>query len=146
MTNVRPVLRVIRGDVANNVPAERIALSLVHPRERIDVPASAVRIEACGEWIFTDERGRPWSAPSPRVELCFRPDIARRIRRLSRAIVDQPWDIVSGGEVVASPIVRMPLCCPGTSIFVSVFDLEEARALAHRLRTGWRRLGPRAVP
>ena len=144
MTSHRPGLKVIPGGIANDAPVERIALSLVHPRERIDIPLGAVRIEACGQQVFA-EGGCPWAIWNPRVEFRFRADIAERIARLTRAIVDEPWDIVVGDEVVLSPIVREPLCCSGTSFMIGAYNLEEARALAKRLRIGWRKLGPRAV-
>jgi hypothetical protein len=146
MSGNRLGLKLIRGHGSESAHVERIALSLVHPRERIDIPVSAIlRIEAHGEIAFTEQgTGRPWISPNPHVEICFAEAIRERICQLSRQILDQPWDIVVGGEVVASAIVREPLCSQAC-FQISANDLAEAHALAHRMRTGWSKAGPRAV-
>ena len=55
LTKSRPQLTVISGGAVDNAPAPRIALSLVHARERIDIPVSAVlRIEAGEEFTVCD--------------------------------------------------------------------------------------------
>jgi hypothetical protein len=42
MRRGRPELRVIQGRSAKRERGDKIALSLVHPRERVDIPMSAV--------------------------------------------------------------------------------------------------------
>jgi len=137
----RPELTVIPGRAVGNTPPARIALSLVHSRERIDIPVNAILcIEAHGEITFC-ERGtkKLWTFRHPHVEVCFAPTIHDRICRLTRQIVGEPMEIIVGGECVSQPIVREPLC--GQRFRISAYDLAEAHVLAHRLRTGWSRPG-----
>jgi preprotein translocase subunit SecD len=62
---------------------------------------------------------------------------------LTRKIVGEALEVFVGGECVASPIVREPLC--GEASFqISANDLAEAEALAQRLRIGWSKAGPKA--
>jgi hypothetical protein len=140
-----PEMRVIHGHGADTERGERIALSLVHPRERIDVPVSAiVTIEATGESTYAEEgTGRLCTFRSPRVELCFTQAIVERICRLSREIGEEPVEIIVGGECVAKPTIFGPLT--GPCFVISTYDLAEAHALAHRLRTGWSKAGPRPI-
>jgi preprotein translocase subunit SecD len=147
MASRRPELKVIRGKGSEGPPAERIALSLVHKRERIDIPVSAVvRIEAHAELIVSVRETRQVLAFSePRVEVWLNQAIRGRISRLSREIIDEPLDIIVGGERISSPIVREPLCSQGCFV-ISVHDVSEAHALAQRMRTGWITAGPRPVP
>jgi hypothetical protein len=141
----RPALTVICGRADGGAPPARIALSLVHARERIDIPVSAVvRIEAREEFTVCDwGTRRLWTFPSPHVEVCFTPAIHARIYRLTRQIVDEPVEIIVGSECVYRPIVREPL--RGQGFRISAFDLAEAHALAHRLRAGWSKAVPRLV-
>ena len=133
----RPDLKIVQG--GRSAPAERLALSLVHPRERIDVPVDAiVRITAYGEGQA------PWPFHSPHVHVCFNSAIRERIRRLTQHIVDEAMDIVVCGECVSSPIVREPLG-EDSCFRISAFNLPEAQALADRMRTGWMKNGPRVV-
>lgn len=139
----RPELTVIPGGAVGNAPATRIALSLLHARERIDIPVNAVlRIEARGE-ITICERRTLWTFRSPHVEVSFAANIHERIYRLTRQIIDEPMDILVGEECVSRPIVREPL--RGPCFQISAFDLAEAHALAERLRTRWRKAGLRLV-
>jgi preprotein translocase subunit SecD len=135
MTGGRPVLSVIEG--RPDAPV-RIALSLVHPRERIDIPVKDVlRIEAKAEQtFFFPELKASKTHPRAHVRLEFKPDIRARIYRLTSQIVEEELQVVVAGEVVTRPIVREPLGIrEGFSI--SAFDLEEAKALERKLREGW---------
>ena len=139
MAGDRERFRVIEGGCSDCAPKQRIALSLVNPFGRIDVPLSAIFwIEAYGETTFADESGRILSFPLAHVAICVRPDFRERIFRLSRQIIGQTLDIVVGGKTVLSPVVREPLCCADNSFNLSANDFEEAQALAQLLRTGWR--------
>lgn len=143
-TDNRLGLKVIQGH--ENAPVERIALSLVHPRGRIDIPVSAIlRIEAHGDGTVADhDTGRMSTYRGPHVEVCFTQAIRDRICQLTRQIVDEPMEIVVGGERISSPIVREPLCSEAC-FHISANDLAQAHALAHRMRTGWSKAGPRVV-
>jgi hypothetical protein len=120
--------------------AEEIALSLVHPKGRIEISVSAVRqIEA---WATTKIRikgtGEEREYPHPYVFVCFAPDVGERICELTRQIVDEPLAIVIDCEIVEKPIVREPLC--GEPCFrISAHDAAEANALAERIRKGTNR-------
>jgi preprotein translocase subunit SecD len=118
----------------------RLALSLVHPRERIDVAsADVVAIEAAAELTFTLTDGTLKTFAAPHVELTLAPHIRARLQRLSSVIVGEPIDIVVGGEVVSSPVVHEPLALQGP-FRISAFDMTVAETLAAKLRKGW--VGP----
>jgi preprotein translocase subunit SecD len=115
----------------------RIALSLVHPRERIDVALTdVVAIEAFADVTFTMPGGRLKTYAAPHVEVTLKPHICARLHRLTSVIVGEAMDIVVSGEVVSSPIVREPLGLQG-AFRISASDLDEAEALASKLRKGW---------
>jgi preprotein translocase subunit SecD len=144
MTGKRPELRIVGG--WGSAPAGRIALSIVHPRERIDIPVSEiVRIDAHEDSPWTADSGGSWPMRHPCVEVSFTQAIRDRICRLTQQIVDEPMEIIVGGECVSSPVVREPLCTQA-SFYISASDFAEALALAHQMRTGWTRAGPRAIP
>lgn len=117
--------------------AEDIALSLVHPKGRIDIPVSAVRrVEAQANFAFhKPETGGVHEYPNPHVEVCFTRDIHERICRLTQQIVGEPLAIVIDCKTISRPIVREPLCA--RSCFqISASDVAEANALAQRIRNG----------
>lgn len=145
MTGKRPDLRIVGG--RGHAPAARIALSIVHPRERIDIPVSEIVCIEAHEHSPPEEALTPgaWPMRHPCVEVSFTQPIRDRICQLTRQIVDEPMEIIVGGECVSSPIVREPLCTQA-SFYISASDFAEALALAHQMRTGWTRAGPRAVP
>jgi len=66
----------------------------------------------------------------------FKPEVRARIYKLTSQIVDDALEIVVVGEVVSRPIVREPL---GTwkGFVISANDMDEATALAAKLRQGW---------
>jgi preprotein translocase subunit SecD len=65
--------------------------------------------------------------------------------KLGSQIVGQPLKIVMGGQTICEPIVREPLGRRGR-IWISVFGLGEARALAERLREHWSKVNFRLIP
>jgi hypothetical protein len=81
---------ILRPACAN---AEDIALSLVNPKGRIDVPVSAVRgVEARATFnVRIPQTGEVREYPDPYVEVCFAKDIEERICRLTRQIVGNRW-------------------------------------------------------
>jgi preprotein translocase subunit SecD len=139
-------LTLIRGFGHADAPRGRIALSLVHPRGRIDVPVSAIRrIEAHAEQtFFIQDTGQPVTLSRPYVEVCFSPGIRARVWWLTRQITDEPLEIIVDGECVSAPIVREALGAQ-PSFHISTSDFAEAQTLAERLRAGWSKPGPRAV-
>jgi len=115
----------------------RIALSLVHRRERIDVAlADVVSIEAVADITFAMPGGHGQTFPAPAVELKLAAHINMRLHRLTSTIIDEALDIVVGGKVVASPIIGEPLGLQG-SFRISAVDIESAEALAAKLRKGF---------
>jgi hypothetical protein len=144
MKSNRLGLTVIPGLAIGSEPPQRIALSLVHPRERIDIPVGAIRrIEAREEFTLW-EKGKLWMFRSPRVEVSVIQAIRDQIRRLTKDIVDEPMEIVVAGECVARPIVREPLGSQ-ECFQISASDLAEAHALAHRLRAKWSKAHLRVI-
>jgi hypothetical protein len=92
MTGPRPRLSVVEGGRTNDDDVERIALSLVHSRVRIDIPVTAiVLIEAFGEITFANQKsGEQRTVHHPHVEVSFTQEYLDRILRLTKQIVDQP--------------------------------------------------------
>lgn len=120
--------------------ADDIALSLVNPNGRVDIPASAItEVEARATIEYRNtETGKIFGHEDPHVELCYTEDIRRRVCQLTRQIVEQPMAIVINCEVVTKPIVHEPLC--GSPCFsVSAADMAEANALAQQIRRGTNR-------
>jgi preprotein translocase subunit SecD len=120
--------------------AEEIALSLVHPKGRIDSPVSAVRrVDALATIEFHNtETGEVHEYPHPHVDVCFAKDIAERMCQLTRQIVGEPMEIVVDYETILKPIVREQLC--GPCFQISADDLAAASALAQRIRRGTNRI------
>jgi len=115
----------------------RIALSLVHPRERIDVERTdVVAIEALPDVTFSSPDGPVTIKAAPHVEVTLTLPIRARLHRLTRDLVGEAIDIVVGGAIVSSPIVREPLGWQG-AFHIKVSDMKEAEALAPKLRKGW---------
>jgi hypothetical protein len=139
MTRVdRLGLRLLPGLELDSAPPDRIALSLVHPRERIDIPIGAIpRIEVRGELALW-ESGKPWTCQRPWVEVWVRQPIRTRIWQLTKQIVGEPMEVVVAGECVVKPIIREPLGVQ-ERLQISAWDLAEANALADRLRARWSR-------
>jgi hypothetical protein len=99
MKSQRPPFSVIEG--RPDAPV-RIALSLVHRRERIDIPVRDVlEIEVLGEetFYFPEIRASK-SYPFAHVKVTLKPDVRARLHRLTRAIVGEPLEIVVGGEAI----------------------------------------------
>ena len=104
--------------------AEDIALSLVHPKGRIDIPVSAVKqvnSEAISR-VRNTETGEVHEYKDPHVDVCLAAEFRERICQLTQQIVDEPLAIVVDCETISKPIVREPLCtqsCFRISIAVS---------------------------
>jgi preprotein translocase subunit SecD len=120
--------------------AEDIALSLVHPKGRIDIPVGAVgRIDASATIAFRNtETGKVHEYPNPHVDVCYAKDIQERICQLARQIVGEPMAIMIDCETVSRPIVREPLCVH-PCFEISANDIAEATALAQKIRRGTNR-------
>jgi hypothetical protein len=132
----RQNFRVVDGLPIGGIPDDRIALSLVHPIERIDIAISAIRWIEPRRLKFYTVGKNSWIATTPFVEICIAPYVRERIYRLSKQIVGDPLEIVIDGEGVVRAIVREPLGIR-ESISISETDYEDAVALATRLRTRW---------
>jgi preprotein translocase subunit SecD len=120
--------------------AEDIAVSLVHPKGRIDIPVSAVgRVDASAKIAFRNtETGEVHEYPNPHVDVCYAKDIQERVCQLTQQIVGEPLAIVIDCETVSRPIVREPLCAH-PCFQISANDIAEATALAKRIRSGTNR-------
>ncbi len=116
----------------------RIALSLVHPRGRIDIAVKDVLgIETrAGETRFSPDTQTATTEAAPHVRLEFTPDMRARIHRLTAQIAGDELAIVVAGREICRPVVRAPLGLNGW-FTVTVRDMDEARELAARLRAGW---------
>jgi preprotein translocase subunit SecD len=135
MSEQRPSFSVIEGSADAPV---RIALSLVHPRERIDIPVRDVlSIKSRAEQTFFCpelQASRTHSAAHARLQ--FKPDVRARIWRLTSQIVGEAMQIVVADEVICRPVVREPLGLQ-EGFNISAYDMEEARTLAAKLQQGW---------
>ena len=140
MVGTRPEMKVVGGGERIG----KIALSLIHSSGRIDVPVKAIHwIEAREDFSYF-VKGQMRALPSPHVEVNLRSDIRARLYKLTRTIVGEPLDIFVDGKPVAKPIVREPLG-GREHLRISTFDLDEAHALAARLRKRCGITGPRLV-
>ena len=117
--------------------AEDIALSLVNPKGRVDIPASALGdVKASATYAFRDAETREVREfPDAHVSVCFSEDVQKRICELTRQLVGQPMEIVIDCATISKPIVREPLCAH-PCFQVSANDIAEATALAQRIRHG----------
>jgi hypothetical protein len=139
----REKFSVLDGLPIDEIPSHRIALSLVHPLERIDVAISAIRwIEPRPCRIFTC--GTKSISTGPFVEICLASYIRERIYRLTKRIVGESMEVLVGGESVIKPIVREPVGIHQSLAFPE-FSYEDAVVLAGRLRARWRDVRPRPV-
>jgi hypothetical protein len=129
----KPRLSVIEGGTDVR---PRIALSLVHPRERIDIPVKdLLEVEALAEETFFVPEIKAFKTYEfAHVRLDLRAEICGRIYRLTSRIIDEPLDIVVAGEAICSPIVREPLW---SGLRIHLFDFAEAKAIAAKIRKGW---------
>lgn len=129
--------------------AQDIALSLVNPKGRIDVPVSMLlRVDASPTTaIRNSATGEVKIFPDPYVNVCIGGEFKERICELSRQTINEPLAIVVGCETVAKPIIREPLCNP-SCFRISADNYADAMALAARIRTGHGKacLSPSAAP
>jgi preprotein translocase subunit SecD len=134
---IAAILLVAGGLGSATAAAGDIAVSLVNPSGRIDIPVSAItHVQALATIaIRNTETKKVVEYPEPHVEVCFTEDVRQQICQLTRQIVEQPLDIVIDCETVTKPIVREPLCSQ-PCFSISASDLEEATALAQRIRKG----------
>jgi hypothetical protein len=134
---VMMTVAILRPAGAN---AEDIALSLVNPKGRIDVPVSAIR--GVDAWPTTKVRIKGTEVvheyPLPYVAVCFTKEVRERVCELTRRIVDEPLAIVVDCNVISEPIVMEPLCT-NSCFQISVGDVADATALAQRIRKGTNR-------
>jgi len=135
MNSQTPPFSVIEGHPDAPV---RIAISLVHRRERIDIPVRDVlKIEALGEETFYFPEIRASKTyPFARIKLTFKPDVRARLYRLTRDIVGEPLEIVVAGEAICCPVVREPLGIQ-EAFNIHVNDLDEANEIVTKLRKEW---------
>jgi preprotein translocase subunit SecD len=121
--------------------AEEIALSLVHPKGRIDIPANAVSsVNARATITIHDTAtGESRDFPGPHVEACLSKEIRERLCQLTQQIVGEPLQIVVDCKTVSQPIVREPLCT-NPCFQISTTDVVEAAALARRIQSGTNKL------
>ena len=121
--------------------ADDIALSLVHPKGRVDIAVSALRrVDASPTFAFRNtETGEVHQYPNPHVEVCFTKDVSERICELTRQIIGEPLAIVVNCKTILKPIVREQLCTR-PCLQISADDLAGANALAQQIRNGTNRL------
>jgi len=136
----------IAGAAEAERASDRIVLSLVHLRERIDVSASAVlSIEAQDEQTFFLDTGASLTISSPSILLCFTPDIHHRISELSAGIVGEALEVFVAGQSIAAPVVREPLSSL-TGFLLHAGNDADARMLFDTLCAAWGKPELRVVP
>lgn len=124
---------------------DRIAMSIVHPRERIDVAlAQVLWIEVVPDVTFAAPDGTLRTYAMPSVHIGLAPSICARLHRLTSVILQETMDLVVGCEVVSSPRVLEPIGAE-QAISIGVYDVADAEALAAKLRQGWVRPQLRVV-
>jgi SecD-like export protein len=142
-TRLAAMMTVVATMGPTGAEAEDIALSLVNPKGRVDIPVGAVqKIEARATFAYriqgTDE---VHEIPSPHIEVCFARDISDRICELTGKIVGEPLAIVIDCGIVSEPIVNETLC-GNACVQISASNVFEANALAQRIRKGNRACAP----
>jgi hypothetical protein len=143
MSGSRPTLRVIDGLVARNARPEKIALSLVHPSARIDVPARAIHwIEACEEFSFFVNK-QLYSYPGPHVAISVHADAAVLIHRLTQKVVGDFIEIIVNGESVCKP--RIVQAISRGRLIIRASDFDVAQELAAKMRSRCDLARPRLV-
>jgi hypothetical protein len=140
----RQKFRVVDGRPIGEIPTDRIALSFVHPTERIDVPISAIRWIEPRACKFYNWGKKSIVSRLPFVEICLAPYIRERIYRLTKTIVGEAIEIVIDGKCIIKPVIREPLGVH-QSLSISEIYYEDAVALADRLRARWSETGPKLV-
>jgi preprotein translocase subunit SecD len=117
--------------------AEEIALSLVNPKGRIDIPVTALeQVQGYATKSFRNaETGAVREIPTPHVDVCVAKEFKERICELTTRSVNEAVAVVVDCETVVKPIVREPLCTQ-SCFSISTNDLAEANALARRIRRG----------
>lgn len=140
----REKFRVLGGLPIEEIPSDRITLSLVHPIERIDVAVSAIRWFEPHRCKFYNWGKKVVISKFPFVEICLAPYICERIFRLTKTIVGESLEIIVDGECIIKPVVREPLGIH-QSLAISETYYDDAVALADRLRARWSKTGPKLV-
>ena len=135
------VIALATSGFADLATAEDIALSLVHPKGRVDIPVSALKdVRAYATLaVRNTETGEIHEYPEPSVEVCYNKDIKARICQLTQQIVGEPMALLVDCEIVLKPVVREPLCSHAC-LSISASDLDEANALMQRIRHGTNRV------
>ncbi len=135
---------VLDGLPIAEIPADRIALSLLHPTERIDVAISAILWIEPRRCKFYNWGKKVVVSNFPFVEICLAPYIRERIYRLTKIIIGESLEFIVDGECITRPVVREPLGIR-QSLAISATHYEDAVALAERLRSRWSQIGPKLV-
>jgi hypothetical protein len=144
MGGPRPNLSVIEGSIADGMRSEKIALSLVHPLGRIDVPVRAIHwIEACESFTIL-VRGELHEWPGCHVAVSLRADMAMRLYKLTQQIVGDCLEIWVDGKCVSKPKIHQPVGWRGR-FAISIWDFDKAQALAAAMRVRCSISGPRLV-
>jgi hypothetical protein len=131
------VAATIFGVGQTRAQAEEIAVSFVHPKGRVDIPVSALdRVQAYPTFKSRNsETGAIREFPGPHVEICVTKEFNERICDLTKNVVGEATAVVVDCETVTNPVVREPLCTH-SCFDIGADDLEEANALAQRIRRG----------
>ena len=132
----REKLRVLDGLSIEGIPSDRIALSLAHSTERIDVAISAIRWIEPRRYKVYGLGKKSWISRCPFVEIRFVPYIRERIYRLTKNIIGESLEILVSGTCVSKAIVHEPLGIHQT-FSISEFNYGDAAVLADRLRARW---------
>ena len=142
-------LKVIAGGAVIR-SSEKIAFSLIHPLQRIDVSVGALlEVEAHQDHTFWFADGSSRTYATPHVRVVLAPDVRARLYRLTHTILRfdlhiKTLDIVIDGKCLLSPVIREPLGdLPCFSI--SANDFAEAEALVEKLRAGFVRTDLRVI-
>jgi hypothetical protein len=141
----REKLRVLDGLSIEEIPSDRIALSLVHSIERIDVAISPIKWIEPRRFKLYGWGKNTWIARRPFVEICIAPLHSRKdlsVMQTNRR--RSPGDRSRRRGRCSRPAVREPLGIH-ESISISQQDYEDAIALADRLRARWSEIEPRLV-
>jgi hypothetical protein len=144
LTAFREEFRVVDGLPIDGIPANRIALSLLHSTERIDVAISAILWIEPRRFKFYNWGKKSVVSRFPFVEICLAPYIRQRIYRLTRNIIGESLEIIVDGECITKPIIREPLGIHH-SLAISETYYDDAVALANRLRARWSEIRPKLV-
>jgi hypothetical protein len=112
---------------------DRIAFSIVHAQDRIDVPLSQVTSVEATPDPFMQSIDK--DTKNIIVSVCYSKHVQAQICALTTKLVGVAVDMQAGCETVSRPVIRQPICQTGC-ILMSAADQVEAESVAGKIKAG----------